>query len=189
MIRTGILSEESRVELLEGYLARKDRRDQKGSPMNVGPRHAAVVTRLIQALSPAETDHTHVRCQQPISLPPENEPEPDAAIVQGSPDDYFDQHPQASEVLLVVEVAESSLRQDRDVKQRIYAQAEIPAYWIVDISQACVEVYTDPQSDSQSHQARYTQMQTVSRAGEISLTLPDGQTLSVAVANLFPQTS
>lgn len=182
MIASGILSEGPKVELLDGLLVLKDRRDRGGKLTNVGSRHAAIVTQLAEAIRKIiATGQSHVRCQQPLILPPANEPEPDVAIVLGKPANYLNQHPEADETLAVMEVADSSLRQDRDVKQRIYADAGIAAYWIVDISANQIEVYTQPLAG----QGRYGRMETFGRGEAISLSLPDG-TASVAVSDVLP---
>lgn len=182
MIATGILPEESQIELLDGLLVLKDRRDRGGKPMNVGTRHATIVTRLVKAAQAvADTDQTHIRFQQPITLPPDNEPEPDAAIVLGQPTDYFDRHPESADILVVMEVADSSLWQDRDVKQRIYANAGVKEYWIVDFLNSHFEVYSQPQPG----QGRYGHMQTFTSSDSVSLQLPDGRTVQIAAADVL----
>jgi Uma2 family endonuclease len=155
MVASGILGAESKIELLDGLLVLKDRRDRGGKPMNVGPRHAMIVVQLLRVLQrTVESDRFHVRSQLPITLPPANEPEPDAAIVRGHPGDYRDHHPGPAEVVAVMEVADSSLRRDRDTKLGIYATAGVATYWIVNLLSDQIEVYTEPQLDQRQYGRR-----------------------------------
>lgn len=145
MIASGILQEGEPIELIDGLLVRKDRRDSGGSILTVGPRHTTIVTRLdqlfIELLSAVEF---YPRIQQPITLNGLSEPEPDVAVVRGSVDSYTDHHPGPADIALVVEVADSSLKDDRDTKLRLYAAAGIPAYWIVNLRDNVVEVFERP---------------------------------------------
>jgi Uma2 family endonuclease len=182
MIETAILPEGSQIELLDGLLVLKDRRDRGGNPMNVGSRHSAVVTQLTEAIRDLiGTVGLHVRCQQPITLPPSNEPEPDVAIVLGKPADYVKRNPEPPDILAVMEVADSSLRQDRELKQRIYTNAGIETYWIIDLTADQIEVYTQPQSGK----GRYGQMQTFHPGEMIPLPLPSGKTTEMAVSDVL----
>jgi len=89
-------------------------------------------------------DRATVRIQSPFAALDTSEPEPDVAVVPLG--DYDDEHP--STALVIIEVAESSLRHDRGIKQRIYAQAGVPEYWIVNTSEKCVEIYSEPAAHS-----------------------------------------
>ncbi|MEZ4713686.1 MAG: Uma2 family endonuclease, partial [Caldilineaceae bacterium] len=91
----------------------------------------------------------HIRSQDPITLS-NSEPEPDVAIIQGDIRRYVERHPSADETPLVVEVSDSTLEQDRNTKMRIYAQAQIPVYWIVNLVEDCVEVYANPSTGEDS---------------------------------------
>jgi Uma2 family endonuclease len=134
MVQDGILHEDERVELLEGDLFLV-------SPQ--GPRHSAHVTELNQRLASAYTGKAHVRVQMPLDLRPYNLPEPDLAVVRGSPRDYRDSHPVGRDALLVVEVAQTSQDIDRR-KAGIYAAAGVAAYWLIDLPSARLEVHTQP---------------------------------------------
>ncbi len=123
-----------------------------------------------------------VRAQSPITLPPGNEPEPDVAIVTGVPDDYSNQHPGPTEVVAVMEVADSSLRRDRITKRQIYASEGIGTYWIVDLSTDQIEVYTQPEIQ----QGQYAQRQTFAPGEVISLALPDGRVVVIPVSDVLP---
>lgn len=134
MIRAGILAEGEPVELLEGFLVRKMAR---GSPHDWAIQ---VLTRLLVRLLPPTWE---VRIQCATALLPDSEPEPDFAIVRGGIS-YRDHHPGPGDIGLVIEVADSSLPLDRQAKGRIYARAAIPVYWIVNLPERQVEVYTTP---------------------------------------------
>lgn len=133
MAEAGILRSEDRVELIDGEI------------LTMAPQRSphAVAVRLVQeALRAAFGPGFDVRPQLPLTLGDTTEPEPDLAVVEGEPRDYRDAHPNTA--LLVVEVAESSLAFDRGVKSRLYADAGIPEYWIVDLAGGAVEVLRSP---------------------------------------------
>ncbi|MCL6473426.1 MAG: Uma2 family endonuclease [Firmicutes bacterium] len=121
-----------RVELIEGEIV-------KMSP--ISPLHGEVVTLLAERLWQLFGEGYRVRVQLPLSLG-DSEPEPDIAVVPGKVGDYVHAHPTTA--LLVVEVAQTSLEYDREVKAPLYARAGIPEYWIVNLDGHCIEVYRDP---------------------------------------------
>lgn len=131
----GVLSEADQVELLEGWIVPK---------MNRKPIHDCTVATAHDLLSKLLPDGWHVRGQSAVTTV-DSEPEPDLAIVRGKPRDYLAAHPGPLDVALIVEVAESSLGRDR-AKRRLYARAGIPQYWIVNLIDHVVEVYTAPVS-------------------------------------------
>jgi Uma2 family endonuclease len=130
MVEAGLFSGE-RIELLRGALVAM-------SPQSA--RHADVCARLTRILDRALGDRAEVRCQLPFSASDDSEPEPDVAVYP--PGDYRREHPGAA--LLVVEVAESSLRKDRLVKAALYAEANVPEYWIIDLVHDWIDVMTGP---------------------------------------------
>jgi Uma2 family endonuclease len=134
MVRTGILGDEDPIELLEGWLVRK---------MPKHPPHTLSTGCALDALAAIVGSDWHVRKEDPISTQ-DSEPEPDVSVVRGHRRDYTDRHPGPEDVGLVVEVAEASLARDREWKQRIYAAASVPCYWIVNLIDRQVEVYTEP---------------------------------------------
>lgn len=134
MIETGILGEEDKVELLEGWIVPK---------MVRGPRHDNTIDRVQEALRKRIPATWRVRIQSAVTTM-DSEPEPDVAVVKGPLSRYDERHPKAEDVALVVEVAESSLAHDREIKLRVYARAGIGVYWIVNLLNNVVEVYTEP---------------------------------------------
>jgi Uma2 family endonuclease len=146
MIEAAILTEGEPIELIDGLLVRKDRSAVGGDPITVGHAHRLVVTRLLNLVPRLHPFGCHLSVQNPITLPPRHEPEPDGAIVRGVPEDYGDRHPGPADILCVIEVAESSLSYDRTTKLRIYADAGIPQYILVNIPDRQIEVYEEPLS-------------------------------------------
>lgn len=163
MAEVGFFQDE-RVELLDGEIIAM-------SPQ-LSP-HAFSVTQLIYLLITTFGSTAVVRGQLPIVLNNWSEPEPDIAICQPDPHKYKHAHPRADQVFLVIEVAESSLRYDRTRKARAYAASGIPEYWIVNLVDRRVEVFTDPDPAARV----YRQQRQVS-AGD-TLPLPGGYTLAV----------
>jgi Uma2 family endonuclease len=134
LVDQGVLGPDDRVELLEGVIVSM-------APQNVP--HAAGVSRALRALHRAVGDRAVVRPQLPLVLGRRSVPEPDAAVVAGCVADYDRAHPTTA--LLVVEVSDSSLKQDRLTKRAIYAAAGIPEYWIVNLPDDCVEIRRGPE--------------------------------------------
>jgi Uma2 family endonuclease len=133
MIHSGILTADDRVELLEGWLIAK-------RPKN--PPHR-ISTRLThQSLSSIIPPGWYVDSQEPITLE-DSEPEPDAVIVRGDTRLYRDRHPGPADVAIVIEV-DATLERDRGMKKRVYARARIPVYWIINLTENLIEVYTLP---------------------------------------------
>jgi Uma2 family endonuclease len=134
MIEAGILKSGDPIELLEGWLIEQ---------MTHHPPAAGTIGVINAALLKRLPDGWFLRIQSPITTK-DSEPEPDLAIVTGSPRDYLKRHPERPDIALLIEVADTSLVEDRTDKARIYARAKIPTYWIVNIPDMQVEVYTDP---------------------------------------------
>ena len=174
MLRTGILGEEDPVELLDGWLVTK---------MTKSPRHSAATRRVRRALEQIIPTRWNVRSQDVITLAA-SEPEPDAVVVRGEDRDYVDRHPGPTDVALVVEVADASLQRDRVFKRRLYAQAGIPAYWIVNLVEGRVEVYTDPSGPA--NQPDYRQHLALGHAEEVPLVIEKHEVGRVAAIAMLP---
>jgi Uma2 family endonuclease len=145
MMETGLLGEGAPIELIDGMLVYKDRRDSAGeSAMRHGPRHALAVAQLVELNARLASLGFHMRIHSPIAISRSHEPEPDGAVFAGRPVKYQSRLPPASDACLVVEVADSSLDYDGTLKYRIYAAANIPSYWIVNLRDNVVEIYQRP---------------------------------------------
>jgi Uma2 family endonuclease len=134
MISAGILTDDDAVELLEGWLVTK---------MPKNPPHRLTTQLTREALARALPPGWHADAQEPITTE-DSEPEPDVMVVRGDRRRYRERHPDARDIALVVEVADTTLQRDRTLKQRLYARAGIPVYWIVNLSERRFEVYTGP---------------------------------------------
>ena len=147
LIKLGAFQDE-RIELLEGQLVAM-------SP--IGPPHCGTVTRLTELLVLALHGRALVRCQLSFAASELSEPEPDFAVV--APGDHDVDHP--NEAYLVIEVSESSLAKDRGKKLRLYASCGIPEYWIVNLVERCIEVYTGPTPGAYAKLERYERGQSI----------------------------
>ncbi len=124
MIDAGVLTEDERLELLDGLIV----------PMSpTSPRHAAHVARLGELLRGLLGGRAQVREEKAVVLEPASQPEPDLAVVRPRVDFYAESHPDRADVLFLIEVADTSLERDRGVKLGIYAAAGIPTVWVLDL--------------------------------------------------------
>jgi Uma2 family endonuclease len=135
MIAAGILDENDRVELISGEILNK---------MPIGPSHASTVNRLNRIFSNRAGERAVVSIQNPIALDDFSEPEPDLALLAPRADLYGESHPTPADVFLIVEVADSSLRFDRERKIPLYAAAQIPEVWLVDLVEKILTRYRKP---------------------------------------------
>jgi len=138
MAQAGILSEDDRVELIEGEIVEM---------VPIGSRHAASVNRLTNLLSELVGKRAIVSVQNPVRLGPYAEPQPDVALLRPRNDFYAPAHPGPQDALLVVEVAETSADYDREIKMALYARAGVPEAWLVDLQEGVVEVHRSPAPD------------------------------------------
>ncbi|MGI8502300.1 MAG: Uma2 family endonuclease [Hassallia sp.] len=138
MAETGILDEDERVELLEGKIIWMSAK---------GTAHSSAVARTYKLLENRLGNQAWILIQDPIKLNQRSEPEPDVAVVQIDPLDYADHHPTPSEVYLIVEVADSSLKFDCETKAKAYAQAGIADYWVLDVVERQLYVFREPNED------------------------------------------
>jgi Uma2 family endonuclease len=168
MIRLGALTENDRVELIRGEIVAK---------MPIGDRHLVTVNRLNRLYNRRLGDLVIVSIQNPVRLD-DSEPEPDVSLLRPREDEYASGKPRAADVLLLIEVSDSSLDYDRDVKKPLYAESGITEFWIVNLVDECLEVYRGPQPDGTYQEER------VLKRGESTdiVALPG---LVVAVDELF----
>ncbi|MCG8329433.1 MAG: Uma2 family endonuclease [Chitinophagales bacterium] len=148
----GILPEDKRVELINGEIIEM-------SPIN--SRHAGTVNLLSRLLNQHLSMQYILSVQNPIHIEEYSEPEPDLAILSYREDFYSKSHPRPKEVVILIEVADTSLEKDRLVKLPLYAAAEIQEVWIVNLPEQQVEIYTHPVNE------RYTQLITHQRTDTI----------------------
>ena len=170
LVDEGVLHPDDRVELLEGVIVAM-------APQSA--RHAAATSRVDDALRAAIGTRAVTRVQLPLALGLYSVPEPDVAVVPGRRADYDTAHPTTG--LLVVEVAEASLAQDRLTKAAIYAAAGIPEYWLVNLRDDRVEVFQAP--DRQA--ARYGETRLAGSGEQLELVALPGAV--VAVEDLLPR--
>jgi hypothetical protein len=174
MIAGGILAEGDPIELLEGWLVPK---------MVKNPPHSTarlLTTKVLERILPSSW---HVRAQEPITLT-DSEPEPDLAVVRRTPEHYAHSHPGPEDVALVVEVADASLARDQSIKKRIYARAGIPIYWVLNLPDRRLEVYSDPSGPCDSPD--YRQHADYALSAEVPLMLDGRLAGRIAVAELLP---
>lgn len=169
LLHEGVLSPEDRVELLEGVIVAEPPSD---------PPHATGVHLAAAALTTAVGTRAAVRAQAPLVVGRLSLPEPDVAVVPGHLRDYSTRHP--TKALLVIEVADSSLAQDRLTKAAIYAAGGIPEYWIVNLRTRTVEVFRAPDREA----ARYGRTTTGAAGTRLELAALPGAT--VLVDDLLP---
>ena len=159
--------ENERIELLHGVLVTM-------SPQ--GALHASVIAQINRILVRRLPDHAWVRPQLPLGAANDSEPEPDLAVIADS--DHSEKH-HPTTALLVIEVADSSLQADRDIKIPLYATSGIPEYWIVNLVDSVVEVHTMIENGRYTHTARYN------RTGAITLVeFPD---IKISVSDFLPE--
>lgn len=149
-IGAGLLPDDTSVELIDGFIVHKDRAKAGEDPMTIGDRHRIAVLRLAQAAPVFERHGCFLQTQQPICLPPANEPEPDGAVVRGGVDDYMHHPPGAADVSCVIEVADSSLSIDLGPKLAAYAAAGIPQYIVADLVNNRVLIHEAPMENAYS---------------------------------------
>jgi len=139
MAAAGVLSEDDRVELIEGEIVE----------MNpIGSRHAACVGRLTEFLGRLAGGEAIVWVQNPVQVNDSSEPLPDVALLKRRDDFYAQANPQPADVLLIIEVADSSVEYDRDIKIPLYAGAGIPEVWLVNLPKDTIEIYTQLVGDT-----------------------------------------
>jgi len=146
MIAAGIL-EDRRVELLQGEIVEMS---PEGEP------HAYFSSEAGEYLMRRLSDRAMVRLAKPITLPNNSEPEPDIAIVQRLGREYLEHHPYPENIFWLIEYSESSLEKDLEIKRKIYAQVDIPEYWVVNLKRRQLIVFRDPQDGEYASRSTLT---------------------------------
>jgi Uma2 family endonuclease len=152
IILAGALKDPNRVELLNGYVLDK---------LAKSPQHGYSIRKLFDRLGDLIGPGLTRRAEQPIRISDYDEPEPDVAVVRGSTEDYTYRVPRPDDAALLVEVSLITLDQDRGEKQMAYARGRIPAYWIVNLVERQIEVFSDPGSDGYGTSQIYPEGQSV----------------------------
>ncbi len=174
LIQDGVLGENDRVELLEGWMVPK---------MTHNPLHDGVIQIVSKRLERELPSQWSMRIQSAITTA-DSEPEPDIAVVRGDERTYLTGHPRPSDIGLLIEVAESSLTQDREDKGRLSARARIAEYWIVNLIDFQIEVFSDPAGTDDAPADRKQQ---VFRGDEIVPLVIDGRALAgIPARDLLP---
>lgn len=168
MIETGILTSDDHVELIRGEIVAM-------SP--IGRKHAACVRRLNDLLSEKLQKRALVDIQNPVELDDNSIPQPDVVLLKRRADFYADSYPQSSDVFLIIEVADTTIKSDRNIKIPLYAEVNINEVWLVDTNNQSIEVYRQPV------QGAYQQKQIFFIGDSISiLAFPD---VTIAVNDIF----
>ena len=173
LIDLGVFQPGERLELIDGLLLVSEPQ---------GYRNAATIRRVLDALRRALGDHWQIDSQLPIALDDASEPEPDVAVVPRDPGAYRDAHP--SRAHLIVEIAETSYRIDREDKASLYARAGVPEYWIVDLARETLEVHRGPEaSPATLYGWRYSTVDLLRPPASVT---PLIATAPIRVADLLP---
>ncbi len=153
MAEAGVFHEDDRVELIDGQVVEM-------TP--IGPRHARCVDDLTRLLTAVTGEAAIVRVQNPVVVGRHAEPYPDVSLLRPRPDRYGQEHPQPPDVLLIIEVADTTLRYDRETKVPLYAQAGISEVWLVNLPADSIEVYREPRGEG------YTDVHTAQRGERLT---------------------
>ncbi len=153
MGEAGVFGPEERVELIDGEIFEM-------SP--IGPRHAGTVMNLTRLLVQGLGDRAWVSPQNPVVIAPRSQPQPDLQVLRQRPVRYSAAHPTEADVLLAIEVADTSVRFDRTVKQRLYARAGMVEFWLVDTDADRIDIHRAPAGD------RYADVRSAGRGESVS---------------------
>ena len=172
IIAAGALEDPNRVELIDGYMVDK---------MAKSPEHSFSATATHQAFADRLPAGWLARQEQPVKIPAYNEPEPDVSVIRGIIADYRHRSPGPGDVALLVEVSDSSLGQDRGLKLAVYATDGIPVYWIVNLVDRQVEVYTRPVKAG-----RYRSRKDYKPGQQVPVVIAGQQLPPIAVDDILP---
>ena len=166
MGEAGILGDDDRIELIEGELI---------DMAPIGSHHAGTVIRLTSLFNRALAGRAILSPQNPVMLADRSEPQPDIAILRNRADYYTDSHPASEDVLLIVEVADTTLSYDREIKIPLYARHGIPEAWLMDLSARSLEVHRRPTAQGFRELLRPEDSEsvTLARLPDVSITVAD----------------
>lgn len=170
LIELGFIQEGDRIELVQGELIKMVAKGFAHSACN-----DALSTELIRLVG----DRAIIRSQNPVALFPDSEPEPDVVIARGSRKEFFARHPQSQDVVLIIEVSDSTLKYDQTIKLQLYARAGIAHYWIVNLIDGQLESYSQPYQQRGSYSLHQIYLPSQ------SVTIPDFG-VALDLSNIFP---
>jgi Uma2 family endonuclease len=174
MIEAGAFANDERVELLEGWLVPK---------MSKNPAHRVVTRKLRIAFERLLPPGWEVESEVPVTTV-DSEPEPDVAVVRAGVLDKVERHPGPRDVGMLIEVSDSTLARDRGIKKRLYARSAVPVYWIVNIPDRCIEVYTDPTGPAENPD--YRQPRVYGENDQVPIVLDGKEIGQLEVKSILP---
>ncbi len=177
MIETGIIHEGEHIELISGQVFNM-------SPK--GTRHTLCTRNLFKQLLNLIDDRADIQSQDPITLPNNSEPEPDIVIARLREDNYLDSHPTPADIILVIEVADSSLDFDRNTKAPLYAEAGIREYWIVNLIDDRLEIYSQPAASIYTNTQIILPTHTQIIPSREFVKLPEFPEITLKINSIFP---
>lgn len=174
MIRLGILTEDDKVELLEGVIVNKMTKNQP---------HVTCVGLMNHLFTRLLSDGWFVNVEQPAQIA-SSLPEPDITVIRGKHRDYTNRRVPADQIGLLIEVSDTTLSFDRTTKLQAYGRGGVPVYWIVNLNERQIEVFTEPFADEKT--AGYKKREVFTEANQIAVVL-DGQEITrIPVSDLLP---
>jgi Uma2 family endonuclease len=171
----GFFTENERIELIRGEIVEMA---PKRTP------HSVCNSRLLKELFILLDNRANVRGQEPIIIPPNSEPEPDVVIAEKKDDDYLSAHPSAIDIVLVIEIADSTLKYDQEIKLSLYAEAGINNYWIFNLVDNHLEVYS---SSFQDNQGNYSYRSKQIILSNETINIPNFDDLNLDLSLIFPK--
>ncbi len=175
LIDWGFFAGNDRVELIRGEIVAMS---PKRTP------HSVCNSLLLKEFIIMLGDRANIRGQEPIIIPPDSEPEPDLVIASKKDDNYLSSHPLATDILLLIEIADSTLKYDQETKLSLYAEAEINNYWIFNLVDNNLEVYSQPFQDNKG-QSGYRSKQII--LSNETIDLPSFNNFSLDLFKVFPE--
>ncbi len=175
LVDLGFFTENDRIELIRGEIIEMA---PKRTP------HSVCNSLLWKQLYNLIEEQAEIRVQEPIVLPSNSEPEPDVVIARKKDDNYLSAHPTAADIILVIEISDSTLKYDRETKLPLYAEAGINHYWIVNLVDNHLEVYTNPFVDNQNNFGYKSK--SIFLINE-NIAIPKFNDVVLELANIFPR--